>query len=1689
MRQPIVAPWCRALLLSLFAYGSLAHGQVPTSWTSRGIGGGGSFYAPALSPFNDNEFFVSSDMSDLFHTTNFGLSYECVNQAQIQGGHFSVAQFTSSSNTLYSLTYTGGNNSSPVKSTDGGKTWSPLASNPLPWDECYSLWADWNNSQAAVLAGWASIYITTNGGNSFKSISLTQTNGTGGLVGGAFFDSTNIYLGTSEGLMVSKNGGASFVNQGTPGIPAGEYIRSFAGAKVGGQMRFFVLTVASAYAGQDVGADYWGNFRGIYSMDNATGPWVRRAGGIDLASDFLMFIAMARNDINTVYAGGSKSLSSGTVPGVMKTTDGGQTWTNLFNTVNNQNIVTGWSGQGGDRNWGYGEVVFGLAVAPSNSAKVVITDMGFVHKSTDGGQTWRQAYVNPADQHPAGSTSIANKSYHGIGLEDTSAWQILWNDPTNLFAAFTDIKGIRSTDGGNAWSFNYTGHSANTMYRAFIHPQTRAIYAATSDIHDMYQSTRLADAQLDSSDANGKIICSTDKGASWQLLHYFGHPVFWLSLDPNRSNTIYASVVHSTSGGVFVSTNIQAGSASTWTRLPAPARTEGHPACLNVLNDGKVLCTYSGRRTASGFTASSGVFLYDPIQKTWTDLSDPGMRYWTKDLVIDPADPAQNTWYVGVFSGWGGPPDGLGGLYRTTDRGAHWSKINTLDRVTSITFNPGNLSEAYLTTETSGLWHTDNIRAASPVFALVNSYPFRQPERVYFDPFDPSEIWVCSFGYGMAVGRSAAPAQTVQFATDSWSASETAGSIGLTVTRTGTNGAASVNYSTTNGSATSPANYTSASGTLSWPDGDGSSRTLTIPIKYAAGYAGNLSFGVTLSNPIGAALGVSVATVTITETDVPPARTNFNLVVANGSGSGVYQAGATVGISANPAPAGFGFDRWTGATVADPLSPNTTFVMPASDTAVTATYKWMSAGTTYEVGPSQTYSNLSSVPWTSLQPNDIVNVHYKPGGYHEIVLLSNSGASNAPITIHGVPDPVTGALPVLDGSNAVAAASIPWRSPVFDTLGVVVISRYMGTAWGYIPSWITIENLHIQNADRGIPMTPSTGTPTKYSSFACGIYVEFAQHLTIRNCEINGAENGFFCNSKDSSPEELSGDILIENCYIHHNGYLNDYGVHNLYTEAMGITLQNNLIGPLRAGACGEQWKNRSAGTRIRYNQWIMGPGPGTCMWLESPQGGQGVIDLDPSYKTNWCYGNVIYNPTNSTGSTMIRFDALGIEGVPRSGTLFFYNNTVVNHANQSARWSSAVFDLPRHDEVLSTGIHDVLDCRNNIIANFSATAGSAPSTLYMLTSDDGNIDFGTNWISAGTQWFVLPYLKTNFYGTFTGTNQLIFGNSQNNPGFMDLASINLHLMSNSVCIDMAGPKSPQIAGTPDDITQEYVFPTGGKARAAVGAALDLGAFEGNSTNTPPPPSPGAPPNYPPVAVSQSVNVTENSPALITLTGHDADNDPLSFAVVTTPAKGTLSGTAPNLTFTPTANATGPDWFAFTVNDGKVTSPPAIVQIGINGPTNTPPTVSLLTPSTHSWFVAPTNVLLSATITAPDGVKRVDFFDGTNNIGSASNAPYAFIWTNPVPGIHTLFAKGFANSGARTFSSPAVITVLKSSPQLSIQQSGGQSLLALPVDGWLLEESTNVTRGWTLSPVAPGGVQSQISNTNHQKFFRLVLPW
>jgi hypothetical protein len=110
--------------------------------------------------------------------------------------------------------------------------------------------------------------------------------------------------------------------------------------------------------------------------------------------------------------------------------------------------------------------------------------------------------------------------------------------------------------------------------------------------------------------------------------------------------------------------------------------------------------------------------------------------------------------------------------------------------------------------------------------------------------------------------------------------------------------------------------------------------------------------------------------------------------------------------------------------------------------------------------------------------------------------------------------------------------------------------------------------------------------------------------------------------------------------------------------------------------------------------------------------------------------------------------------------------------------------------------------------------------------------------------------------------------------------------------------------------------------------------------------------NAVPTALAQTVTATEDTAKAIALTGSDPEGSPLTYAVVTQPTKGTLSGTAPNLTYTPQLNYSGADSFTFRVNDGAANSANATVTINVTAVNDAPVATSLSVTTTRNNAVA-----------------------------------------------------------------------------------------------------------------------------------------
>jgi Ca2+-binding RTX toxin-like protein len=93
--------------------------------------------------------------------------------------------------------------------------------------------------------------------------------------------------------------------------------------------------------------------------------------------------------------------------------------------------------------------------------------------------------------------------------------------------------------------------------------------------------------------------------------------------------------------------------------------------------------------------------------------------------------------------------------------------------------------------------------------------------------------------------------------------------------------------------------------------------------------------------------------------------------------------------------------------------------------------------------------------------------------------------------------------------------------------------------------------------------------------------------------------------------------------------------------------------------------------------------------------------------------------------------------------------------------------------------------------------------------------------------------------------------------------------------------------------------------------------------------------NNNPIASSQTVNGVEDAPVSFRLAGTDPDNDWIEYSVLSEPEHGTLSGRAPDLTYTPDAEYNGQDSLAFRASDsfgGSSVAAVTIIVASVNDP-------------------------------------------------------------------------------------------------------------------------------------------------------------
>ena len=799
------------MILCLALIAASAHAAAPNAWTPRGIGGGGGMFAPSLSPHDTSTAFLAVDMSHVLRTTNGFASWTTIDFDQLQGKQFTEVQFTATPSVLYAAeqrrTVTETTLVRPMKSVDNGDNWLAFTN----WSSAMrgiSVHSSHLRDDTFLVCTGGDIRWYRNAGTGGTFPVAHTFSGTNGRVAGVFWNTgaqEECWVGTNQGLLYSTNGGQTFA--ASVALPTADAMCSFAGGKdvSTGQIRFYAVTTTSNVGSQSTPQSFANGTNHVWRLDWGAANWVDVTGALT-GGEHATIVAMSRGNADVAYVATNRPLNFPDSCAVWRITSPGGTWQNIFTTAANGNIVTGWLGytpRSGtvarqfESDLGYAAPC-GLAVHASQPGRVVFCDNAQITLSTNANLAsplWQQIYTTADNAgHGAGQFIPNGQSYLSNGLEVTVCTQLDFCGGGVMLAAMLDLQMAISTDGGKRWGwpFDHTTLGGGDVNSVAHDPLTGTRYAAAAYTNSAYEFLGCDDAHTDNTGSVSKAAPGVYYQAPgenvWHVLRTdFGvasgqrgaNPVS-LTFDP-VARKLYVSVVSSdvNKDGIYV---LDVASSS-WSELPTPMRNASavlHPYTVSLLPNGGIVASYCAHQvgdagispatlTNGAYKPTSGVFFLPSGTNTWLDKTTRmELRYFTRDVVVDPHDPSGLTWFACVWNAdsnvvtpaaAGDTPANWGGPYRTVDGGDNWTRIWNGDATfsgsaTSCTLHPETAlkDELLLTTRFGGLWISQNVHANTPTFTRVDSYRFRASSRAYYDPANHDKIWVTSVGNGIVEG-------------------------------------------------------------------------------------------------------------------------------------------------------------------------------------------------------------------------------------------------------------------------------------------------------------------------------------------------------------------------------------------------------------------------------------------------------------------------------------------------------------------------------------------------------------------------------------------------------------------------------------------------------------------------------------------------------------------------------------------------------------------------------------------------------------------------------------------------------------------------------------------------------------------------------------------------------------------------
>ena len=713
-------------------------------WQPVGLCGGGGMFSLACSPHDAKIATMSCDMSGAYITRDAGRTWRMFNHAQLKSSTSCAAVFhPSEKGTIYAPS---GWWPGLKVSRDAGKTWRTMEGK-TPWrSRLRELYIDPDDGQRLFVGTDRGLYLTDSEGGTW-----TICRGVTGRVIGLAADrrrhksGRTYFAATNAGVFRSDDGGVKFAACGK-GLPAGE-LTGFAGGSDGKATRLYATVRCSLAGGKltggvftssDDGASWRSCMKGgLNTQTRRSSKWAHG----DIPQYSFALTTNARPDRAYVFCAGT-SYSPPNHCTVYRTDNGGKSWrAMLFSDPRFKRFNTDHDRLTLGIGQRYQEVPFTMAICPTNPDVLMMASSGYLFRTGDGGRSWQACHAGTMHGPAAGK----NTAWTNNGLVVTTTWNYYFDphQPKRHYICYTDIGMARSLDGGRSWI--WPGRAIpwhNTTYEMAFDPDVPGrIWGAFSNTHDIPNGNIISGRHRVI--MIGGVALSTDYGATWTKTALPEAPALSVVLDPTSprgKRTLYASlfergVYRSIDGGV------------TWKHTSEGLGSPKNMRCckLHLHKDGTLFVLITAKRNSDGSHMLDGVGLYRSTDRaaTWTRINTSLPLHWVKDFTVNAAD--SRTILLSAANVRGRV---AGGLYRTVDGGKRWSKlVQKGPEHFGAFYHPRKANWIYMTlTEGApgaGLWLSrDDGESWTPFSRL----PFANIQRVHFDPRDAEHITVTTFG-------------------------------------------------------------------------------------------------------------------------------------------------------------------------------------------------------------------------------------------------------------------------------------------------------------------------------------------------------------------------------------------------------------------------------------------------------------------------------------------------------------------------------------------------------------------------------------------------------------------------------------------------------------------------------------------------------------------------------------------------------------------------------------------------------------------------------------------------------------------------------------------------------------------------------------------------------------------------------